>query len=139
MDTIANFDIGGNCHHFFDGAFGDKFAVAFFAFEDNSHAAAGKIERDFVDKFVSVEGGFEAVAFGAFDDGGVNEILETSLEVAVVVGIAENVRIVVATEVYIFFEDDSIFGERASFVGAKDIHFTESLNGTEGLDDDFFL
>ena len=54
------------------------------------------------------------------------------------IGIQEDGIAFIFEYVAMNFQNDMVAGQRAGFIGAKDIHGPEVLNGIEAFDDDFF-
>jgi hypothetical protein len=53
------------------------------------------------------------------------------------IGVLQDGIAFVLEDVAVDFQDDMVAGQGAGFIGAKDIHGAEVLDGVEPLDDDF--
>src|ERR1035438_6123910 len=118
----------------FRGSLGEENCFAFWILHQHGHHAPREVERDLVQLLVLLDHRFP-VKVGAIQDGHVEQVLETRLEVADQVAVQKHFLGFPAGNIAVPLEDDAIFGERAGLVGAQNIHAAEVLDGVESLDD----
>ncbi|MPM94827.1 hypothetical protein SDC9_141975 [bioreactor metagenome] len=136
QNAPVHFNKGGYGDDFLNRALSYELAFACFVRQNDAHAAAREVERDFVDAVVGFEYAFESVLHGPVDNGDINQVFQPGLEIAVEVSVAQYAVVVLAVEIHVLFKHNFIFGERSGFVGAEHIHFAEGLNCTERTYDD---
>ena len=76
------------------------------------------------------------VEFGMRQNGHVQQILQSRLEVAVEIGVFQHPLGFLASDIEVALQDDAVLGQRAGLVGAQDVHRAKILNRVEAFDDD---
>jgi hypothetical protein len=130
----VQFEVRALVEDLFRSSLGEEDCFAFGILHQYGHHAPREVERDLVQLLVLLDHRFP-VKIGAIQDGHVEQVLETCLEVANQVAVQEHFLGFPAGDVAMPLEDDAVLGERAGFVGAQDIHAPEVLDGVQPLDD----
>ena len=139
-DGSGDFGVGADLEHLLHGPLGDNLPFAGMVLDDHRHAAAGKVERDFVHLVIAVLHRFQVEIPHMGENRLVHQIFQPCLEKAVEIGVAEDALPVVIASigVDVLFQDDLVAGQRSGLVGAEDVHGSEILDGVQILDDDLF-
>ena len=133
--------MGGNAEHLLHGALGHEQLPARAVGDDHAHPAPLEIEGDLVRLAVGVQQfgiqpALRAQLLGARDDGGVHQIFQSRLMVAVQPGIAQNARVLLPRDVKVHFQHDFVLRDGARLVRAQHVHRAQILDGVQIFDDD---
>lgn len=100
-----HFGVGADFEHLLHGTLGDDLAFAGIVLDDNRHAAAGKVERDFVHLAIVVFHRFQVKILDMGEDRPVHQIFQPGLEKTVEIGVSEDSLLVIVAMMMI--EDQS--------------------------------
>ena len=133
---------GGDRQHFFDGAFCDHLCFAFFVCNHDAHAAAFKVEGNFiyfciiVFQYSKSRCSFDECV-STFDDGFIHKVFQPCLIVAVQESVTQDAVIFFAHNIQVIFQCYFVFCQCAGFVCAQNVNGTQVLDGIQVFDDHF--
>ena len=124
---------------FLDGALADQLMVIILFGNDDGHAAAHEIERDFIDFDVIAGQLHFRLQFHMVEHGAVEQVFEARLVMAVQVSELQHFIGRLAEHIRMALEHDLVLRQGACLVGAEHIHGAEVLDRIEALHDDFLF
>ena len=132
-------ELGMRAHaeHLLHSALCDDLSLAAEVLHHYRHTAALEVERYLVHLLVRTAQRLQSQLLHVRENGTVHEVIQSCLEVAIEVSVAQNAVCLVlrAIHVHVSLQHDVVLRQRARLVGAENIHRAEVLNGVKVLHD----
>ncbi len=138
QNFARKFHMRRKAHDLFDRAFANQDLLVLVVFQNDRHAAALKIKRQFVDLaklFIHLK---RFVQVAVIQNGFIHQVLQASLIITVHISVMQNALAFIAARVNMLFKNNFALRQRPRFIGAKHICCAKILDGVQAFDDHLF-